>query len=93
MVVLFVPACASLWSKEALSDVHLFSLCFKDPLLSTDVLSFQMRSRFEEDPAFQAITEDAERARLFKEYCKALKVEDMFIIINSLNLVLLLQKT
>ena len=33
-----------------------------------------MRSRFEEDPAFQAITEDAERARLFKEYCKALKV-------------------
>ena len=33
-----------------------------------------MRSRFEEDPAFQAIAEDAERARLFKEYCKALKV-------------------
>ena len=50
--------------------VPIYCVC----VLSFAVLSFEMRSRFEEDPAFQAITEDAERARLFKEYCKALKV-------------------
>lgn len=36
--------------------------------------SHQVRSQFEQDPAFEAFTEEVERVRVFKEFVKTIKV-------------------
>ena len=42
-----------------------------------------MRSRFEGDSAFEQVTEEAERVRVFKDYIKSLKVYDCTYILYN----------
>ena len=43
----------------------------------------QVRSRFTEDPLFEAVSEEAERLRFFKDFVKALKVSVCIMRIHT----------